>query len=290
MEPVKGGHSQAFHGLSPQRQPLQRTDLTMRHNFRDATINQMMRAYSETRRWMARIASAFALALLLQPALGLGLAQACQENAMLVFDASGSMARIHDGLPKIETAREAAGEVLPDVTRRRPTGLVTYGGEPGPSCGDVHLKLPPMVESGDLILAELALMQPNGQTPLSDAVLLAAETLRGLGKPGVIVLVTDGLENCGYNACLIGQKLRLQAPDIRVHVIGFHLKQGSESHISCLAGATGGTYTSTNSLASLRAALHETLSCPRISWNRKPLSTPRMTRLAGVATGGLIAK
>ena len=225
-----------------------------------------------------------ALMLAMVPGVGATFAWACQENAMLVFDASGSMASIRDGLPKITVARDAAAEILPAITRRRPTGLITYGGERGPSCGDVHLKIPPMVGSGELVLGELSLMEPKGQTPLSDAVMLAAQTLKGMGQPGVVVLVTDGLENCGYNACALGQKLHKEAPNIRVHVIGFHLRSISESRVACLAHGTGGTYTSTNSLETLREALRQTLSCPRIS--RLPLDLLRqpgaitVTRLA----------
>lgn len=184
---------------------------------------------------------------------------------MLVFDASGSMGSIKNGLPKIDAAREAATDILPDVTRFRATGLITYGGEFGTVCNNVNLKLPPMRHSGELILAELGLMRPNGQTPLSDAVMLAAQSLKSLQHPGIIVLVTDGLENCGYNACAVGRKLRAQNPNIRVHVIGFHMHSRSENQIACLSQQTGGTYTSTNSLESLRDALRTTLSCPRIS-------------------------
>ncbi len=184
---------------------------------------------------------------------------------MLVFDSSGSMGSFKGGLPKIDTAREAAADILPEVTRFRATGLITYGGDFGAVCNNVNLKIPPMRHSGELILAELGLMRPNGQTPLSDAVMLAAQSLKSLQHPGIIVLVTDGLENCGYNACALGQKLRAENPNIRVHVIGFHLHARSESRISCLSQQTGGTYTSTNSLESLREALRTTLSCPRIS-------------------------
>jgi len=192
-------------------------------------------------------------------------ATACQENAMLVFDSSGSMSTARDGERKIDTAREAAADILPDVTSRRPTGLITYGGVPGATCSGVALKVPPLLQSGGLILGELGMMEPSGQTPLTDAVSLAAETLQSLHKPGVIVLVTDGLENCGYNACALAQKLKTGTPNIKVHVIGFHLLDPNENKVSCLATLTGGTYTSTNSLESLRKALKTTLGCPRIS-------------------------
>ncbi|MGI9521389.1 MAG: vWA domain-containing protein [Hyphomicrobiaceae bacterium] len=195
---------------------------------------------------------------------------------MLVFDASGSMASLRHGRPKIITAVKAASDVLPDVTQTRPTGLVTYGGrlnyidERNPSCGDVRLRIPPIADSGDLIVAELRAVHPNGQTPLSDAVMLAAETLIRLGQPGVIVVLTDGIENCGFDTCAAARTLRERAPKIRVHIIGFHLRQSPGSRISCLPQLTRGTYTSTNSLDALRAALREKLGCPRISSYRPP--------------------
>ena len=216
-------------------------------------------------RYLRRAVAVVVLAMLAVPGAGATLALACKENAMLVFDSSGSMSSIRNGLPKIVVAREAASEILPDVTQRRPTGLVTYGGDRGPTCGDVHLKVPPMLHSGEVILAELGAMQPNGQTPLSDAVMLAVQTLKGLDKPGIVVLVTDGLENCGYNACAMGRRLREEAPNIRVHVIGFHLHSTAESRVACLSAATNGTYTATYSLETLRDALKETLGCPKIS-------------------------
>lgn len=212
--------------------------------------------------FLNRIVSCITAAAL---AFAAGPAWACQENAMLVFDASGSMSVLRDSERKIDTARSAAAEILPDVTRIRPTGLVTYGGQPGPTCGGVSLKMPPMQHSGGLIVSELGMIEPSGQTPLSDAVWLAAQTLQSLQKPGIVVLVTDGLENCGRDACALGRKIAAMSPAVRVHVIGFHLGGIGEERVSCLAKATGGTYASTSSLEGLRDALKKTLGCPRIS-------------------------
>ena len=201
----------------------------------------------------------FATTLCLSPVL------ACQEEAMLVFDASGSMSMARDGLPKIDIARQAAADVLPDLTHSRPTGLITYGGERGQGCRGVSIKLPPMAGSGDLIVGELASLQPSGSTPLTEAVWLAALTLKNTGKPSTIVLVTDGKENCGYNACDFGQQMALGAKNIKVHVIGFYLHATAETNVACLANKTGGTYTSVNGLEELKEALKKTLACPRIS-------------------------
>lgn len=196
----------------------------------------------------------------------LAAARACHENAMLVFDASGSMAGPDTGLTRrIDTARAAVADVLPDVTRTRPTGLVTYGGVLASACDDVSLRLPPMVESTGLIMAELMGLEPSGQTPLTQATWLAAQALDDGASPGTIVVITDGRENCGLSACLLGAKLQTEAPNIKVHVIGFHLRSAIEHRIACLAETTGGTYTSVRGYEPLRKALREALTCPFVS-------------------------
>ena len=51
--------------------------------------------------FLRRVILVAALALLAVPGAGATLALACKENAMLVFDSSGSMSSIRNGLPKI---------------------------------------------------------------------------------------------------------------------------------------------------------------------------------------------
>ena len=212
-----------------------------------------------------RVCAIVCMALCALNTLGATFAWACQENAMIVLDASGSMALFRDGHPKINTARKAIASVLPDVTRYRPTGLVTYSGDRGPACEDVVLRVPPKVESDEQILAAIDRLQPNGATPLSDGVQLAVETLQRRGGTGIVVLVTDGLENCGNDACALSRQIKARAPNILVHVISFYLHGKIVETISCLSKNTGGTYAETNSLQTLSDALRRVLSCHRIS-------------------------
>ena len=83
---------------------------------------------------------------------------------MIVFDASGSMARHRAGKSKIDIAREAAADILPAITQHRPTGLVTYGGIDGPECRDVAVRVEPKVGSGRRILLALQRIPPLGPT------------------------------------------------------------------------------------------------------------------------------
>ena len=66
---------------------------------------------------------------------------------MIVFDASGSMAgNLDQGIatlkPRIDEVRTALAKILPEATRFRRVGLITYGPGPGEQC-NVTLDLKP---------------------------------------------------------------------------------------------------------------------------------------------------
>jgi Ca-activated chloride channel homolog len=99
----------------------------------------------------------------------------CQEDAMIVFDASGSMLgyeTIGETIatpnlrPRIEEARSALARILPSATRFRRVGLVTYGPGPWNQC-NVNLNLRPMANAASLILKTVNSINPAGKTPLT---------------------------------------------------------------------------------------------------------------------------
>lgn len=184
---------------------------------------------------------------------------------MIVFDASASMAESPNGVAKIKLARKALADVLPDVTRFRPTGLVTYGGMEGVACSAVAVRAEPQERGADEIVAKLKKIQPIGATSLTDGVRTAANVLQKYGVPGIIVLITDGLENCGGGVCSLARSLQARAHKIRIHVIGLFLHGKKIETLNCLTGSTGGTYVATSSLEGLRDALRGLLGCPQIS-------------------------
>jgi len=225
----------------------------------------MIGTLSERTRRLRKLLASIGAVLVLSQSLGANYAWACEENAMIVFDASGSMARRQNGQSKIQIARKAVANVLPNVTKYRPTGLITYGGMDGPACYDVVVRVEPQAGSGKRIIAALENIPPLGPTALTSGVRTAADILRRRGAPGIIVLITDGLENCGGGACAFARRLRDVSAEIRVHVISFFLDSAEIDTLKCLTEATNGTYVTANSLESLRDALRTLLSCHRVS-------------------------
>ncbi len=200
---------------------------------------------------------------------------ACNEDAMLVFDASGSMAgNVNQGIatitPRIDVVRSALAKVLPAVTRFRKVGLITYGPGPYQQC-NIQLALKPTTNAADAIMRDVDALVPAGKTPLSTAVKQAAEVPDYRTKPGLIVVVTDGEETCGGSPCDLGKQLHDAALQLTVHIIGFRMKDfswtGEQSILDakCLAESNGGLYISADAEEDLSKALEKTLGCPMLS-------------------------
>ena len=199
----------------------------------------------------------------------------CTEDAMIVFDASGSMSGNQTlGIPnsraRIDEVRAALAQVLPTVTKHRRVGLITYGPGPYNQC-NVKLDLKPTPDAANLIMSAVNALVPAGKTPLTSAVEQAADVLNYRSKPGVIVVVTDGEETCGGSPCTLGKQLRLTGDQLTVHVIAFRYEgfswTGGNSVVDlmCLADENHGLYARANSEEELVEALEKTLDCPMVS-------------------------
>jgi Ca-activated chloride channel family protein len=202
----------------------------------------------------------------------------CIEDAMLVFDASGSMAGNGWGYgsetanyhTRIEKVRRSLEAVLPSVTRFRRVGLITYGPGPSNQC-NVQLDFPPEANAARRIVDAVSRLVPAGRTPLTAAVERAADVLDYRHKPGIVVVLTDGEETCGAKPCEIGKRLHADADQLTVHVIGLRVQgytwTGEQSLLDtkCLAERNGGLYIGVATEQELIEALRKTLDCPMLS-------------------------
>lgn len=207
----------------------------------------------------------------------------CTDDAMIVFDASGSMSGnkklgFATTVTRIDEVRAALGKVLPTAAQYRRVGLITYGPGPYNQC-NVELNLTPEPNAGRRIMQEVEALTPAGKTPLSAAVEQAADVLDFRERPGVVVILTDGEETCGGSPCDLGKRLRNTAAQLTVHVISYRptnfswTGEQSVQGIKCLAEENNGLYITAENEDELVSAFQETLSCPMISQ-----ATPVKTR------------
>jgi Ca-activated chloride channel family protein len=199
----------------------------------------------------------------------------CTEDAMIVFDASGSMSGnqvlgIPNSKSRIDEVRSALAQVLPSATRFRRVGLITYGPGPYNQC-NVKLEFRPTPDAARMIMSAVNALVPAGKTPLTSAVEQAAEALDYRTKPGVVVVVTDGEETCGGSPCDLAKQLHAAADQLTVHVIGFRYDsfswtgESSVMDLMCLADQNNGLYIKADSEEQLVQALEKTLDCPMLS-------------------------
>jgi Ca-activated chloride channel family protein len=199
----------------------------------------------------------------------------CTDDAMIVFDASGSMSGnqtlgIPNSKPRIDEVRGALAHVLPSATRFRRVGLVTYGPGPYNQC-NVQLDLKPTPNATEPIMRAVNSLVPAGKTPLTSGVEEAAEALDFRHRPGVVVVVTDGEETCGRSPCELAKQLHDAADQLTIHVIGFRYQGfswtggNSVMDLMCLADENNGLYIKAHSEAELIEALEKTLDCPMVS-------------------------
>jgi Ca-activated chloride channel homolog len=207
----------------------------------------------------------------------------CRDDAMIVFDASGSMSGnqvlgIPNSRPRIDEVRSALSHVLPSAARLRRVGLVTYGPGPYNQC-NVSLDLKPTANATEPIMRAVNSIVPAGKTPLTAGVEQAAEALDYRTTPGVIVVVTDGEETCGGSPCDLAKYLHDNAAQLAVHVIAFRYEGyswtggSSITDLMCLAEQNNGLYIKANDEGELIDALEKTLACPMIS--QAPLNPVR---------------
>ncbi|WP_083957957.1 vWA domain-containing protein [Tateyamaria omphalii] len=203
----------------------------------------------------------------------------CTDDAMIVFDGSGSMAEMGFNQidePRIFEARRAMRTVMPQVEPFRRIGLIVYG--PGGAggvgeCSGIELRFGPRADAAKAVISAVENLQPEGRTALTEAVALAAKTLGAPEKPGTVVLVTDGKETCGGQTCALAAQL--SGTGLVVHVIGFKvrgehfgwLSEGETDYVSsvsvaqCLATQTGGEYVGAETVDELVDAMNRTLGC-----------------------------
>ena len=203
---------------------------------------------------MKRAGWACALVMLMQGAA----ISAEREQVMLVLDASGSMWGQIEGRSKVEIARDAVKDLVGHWKTEVDLGLVAYGHRRKGDCADIETLLPPAPLDAPTFLAKVNSLAAKGMTPLSQAVIHAAEALKLTEQKATVILISDGEETCDLDPCAVGKELETRSVAFTAHVIGFDVPNPAhQAQLRCLAENTGGRYLNASDAASLEKALGE---------------------------------
>jgi len=169
----------------------------------------------------------------------------------LVLDVSGSMrARDIDGGSRMAAAKQAFNEVVDATPEEVQLGIRTLGANyPGDDrktgCKDTAQLYPVSTLDRSEAKTAVATLSPTGWTPIGPALLKAADDLEGGNGSRRIVLITDGEDTCApLDPCEVAREIAAKGVGLTIDTLGLVPNAKLSKQLSCIAEATGGTYTS----------------------------------------------
>ncbi len=179
-----------------------------------------------------------------------------KSGTILVLDASGSMWGRIDGKEKITIAQDVISDLLRSLPPEHQLGLTVYGHRRKGDCSDIETMILPGGDTRAAIEAAVRKISPKGKTPLSAAVIQAAEALKYSEESATVILISDGRETCHRNTCEVGRQLEKSGVNFTAHVIGFDVTNPKDrAELQCLADETGGQFLTASNARELSTAL-----------------------------------
>lgn len=188
----------------------------------------------------------------------------------LILDASGSMKERKkkiDGRLKIQVAKEVLTRIIRELPDDIKVGLRFFGhrikeGKSG-DCQDSELVVPLGRINKLRLLEKVRQTRALGTTPLAYSLALAAEDFGDEPGEKLIVMVTDGKEECGGSPPQVVSDLVRRGLNVRLHVVGFALAdEKTKDDMRQVATITGGSFFDAQDKKGLRKAMKEALSAP----------------------------
>ena len=190
-----------------------------------------------------------------------------KRTVLIVFDSSGSMEDKIQGETKVHIAKKVLKEVLENADSDVNIGLRVYGsskptGSPRYDCLDSKLIVTPGINNRRTIINEIYKILPQGFTPITFSLSQAIQDILPYKGEKSIILISDGLETCGGDPCLLSKNIADTNIDLKINVVGFGIKDywEAQQQLMCVALNTHGKYYSAENSDELAQGLRESIN------------------------------
>ncbi len=184
-----------------------------------------------------------------------------QTNVELIIDDSGSMAQKIGGGKKIDVAKQVFSGLVQDLPADSVVAVRTYGRRQpytARDCADMELLIPFGPNTAARVLPGVQALKPNGMTPIAASLDAAAKDFAGKeGQNNIILLLSDGEEDCHGDPCAAAKTLRDSGIHLEINVIGLHVTPAEREQLQCVANAGGGKYYDAADAKQLKVAASE---------------------------------
>jgi Ca-activated chloride channel homolog len=191
------------------------------------------------------IKSVFLLAISYQLSVVSYKAEAQQKQhittrVLFMFDASFSMSDTWQKRIKIDLAKQILTELIdsirnvPDLQMALRTLGADYSLYPERNCQDTRLLVPFAPDNALKIEYNIKSIEPRGTTPIAYALQKCADDFTPCDHcHDVIILITDGIEECGGDPCEVSKQLHAKGINLRPFIIGIGNEDFSDAY-SCV--------------------------------------------------------
>lgn len=189
----------------------------------------------------------------------------CQDNLtriLFILDASNSMNAAWGEQTRIEAAKELLAQSVDSLkgSANLEIALRVYGHQSPitptfQDCNDTKLEVPFGQDNFDKIKSYIKTIKAKGTTPIARSLEASAEDFPDYNARNIIILITDGLEACDNDPCVIAKKLHDKKIGITPFVIGLGLDLSYLEQFKCI-----GSYSEAESKTAFKNALKNVVS------------------------------
>jgi Ca-activated chloride channel family protein len=166
-------------------------------------------------------------------------AAAKPTRILFVFDASNSMKAQHQNYTRIEGAKKLFFSFIDTMSRDKTMqfALRMYGHTvkyPPGDCKDSKLVVPFSPNNIQLIKQKVQEAKPTGITPIEHSLTEAANDFPDTKANNIVIIITDGIEECGGDPCKARQKLVEKGIVFKPFIIGIGLTPEQIKTFECV--------------------------------------------------------
>ena len=160
---------------------------------------------------------------------------------LFILDASNSMNAKWDAQTRLEAAKELLAQAVDSLkgTPNLEIALRVYGHQSPitatyQDCNDTKLEIPFGADNYDKVKSRIKSIEAKGTTPIARSLEAAAEDFPDQKSRNIIILITDGLEACDNDPCVIAKKLKDKGVKVTPFVIGLGMDLSYLEKFNCI--------------------------------------------------------
>jgi len=160
---------------------------------------------------------------------------------LFILDASNSMNARWGDQTRIEAAKELLAKTVDDLydVPNLEIGLRVYGHQSPitatfQDCNDTKLEVPFAKDNFHQVKARIKSIYAKGTTPIARSLEAAAGDFPDNKSRNIIILITDGLEACDNDPCVIAKKLHDKGVNVTPFVIGLGMDLSYLEKFKCI--------------------------------------------------------